>query len=69
VRNQPLSETAVREVISLYESGWSMARIGEKLGRQPTVVRDVLVRAGIPRRDSHGRRREPELPDNFQFIP
>jgi hypothetical protein len=62
MRRQPLSEPAVREAIALYESGWSMGRIGEKLGRDRTVVRDVLIRTGTPRRDGHGRPRESELP-------
>jgi hypothetical protein len=62
VRRQPLTDAEVREALALYESGWSMARIGDKLARQHTVIRDVLDRTGVQRRDSHGRPRESELP-------
>jgi hypothetical protein len=30
-------------------------RVGRRLDREHSVIRDVLKRAGIPRRDSHGR--------------
>jgi hypothetical protein len=56
-RNQPLTPAQVSKVIELYKRGYSLARIGEYLGRQHTVIRDVLKRAGVPRRDSHGRPR------------
>jgi len=51
----PSAKDEVRQVVSRYESDSSMARSGQKLGRQHTAVRDVLVRAGVKRRDSHGR--------------
>lgn len=57
IRNQPLSEAQAREVVSLYESGCSMARILQMLGRQHAVVRDAVVRADVKQRDTHGRDR------------
>jgi hypothetical protein len=54
-RHQPLTPEQCTEAIQLYQKGWSLARIGRHFGRENTVIRDVLKRAGIPRRDSHGR--------------
>lgn len=58
MRRQPMTADERTEVIRLYGDGWSLARIGTTFGRQHTVIRDVLTRAGIVRRDSHGRRVE-----------
>lgn len=57
LRNQPLSAGQVEEAISLYASGLSLARVGEKLGCHAATVRSALIRAGVATRDSHGRER------------
>lgn len=58
IRNQSLTAEQSAEAITLYMEGWSLAKIGRHFRREHTVIRDVLVRAGIPRRDSHGRPRQ-----------
>jgi hypothetical protein len=35
-----------------------LARVGEHLGRDGTVILLTLKRAGVPRRDAHGRERQ-----------
>lgn len=57
IRNQPMNQDEIDQAIQLYQDGWSLARVGQHLGREHTVIRDVLVKAGIPRRDTHGRPR------------
>jgi transcriptional regulator of aromatic amino acid metabolism len=43
--------------IHLYHLGWSLARIGERLGVDHTTVLTKLRERGIPTRDTHGRPR------------
>jgi hypothetical protein len=57
LRHQPLTDEEIAKAIQLYEQGNSLATVGQHFGREATVIRDVLKRAGIPRRDSHGRER------------
>ena len=57
IRHHPMDPDQAAEAIRLYQLGWSLARVGEELCRPPTAIRDVLERAGIPRRDTHGRAR------------
>lgn len=54
-RRQSLTAKQVCEAIRLYGLGWPLGRIGERLGRHHSVVLRALERAGVPRRDSHGR--------------
>ncbi len=42
-----LSPEQVDEAIRLYASGWSLTRIGEHFGKDHTVVRSALQRAGV----------------------
>jgi hypothetical protein len=58
LRHQPLATESAAEAIALYQAGWSLARIGTKMQRQPTVIRDLLERSGVARRDSHGQIQE-----------
>jgi hypothetical protein len=55
LRNRPLDEGEVAAAIRLYQSGLSLVAVGERLARDPSSVRFILLRAGIPRRDTHGR--------------
>lgn len=56
-RRQSLSPDDVATATRLYAQGWSLARIGERLGCDHSVVMRALERTGVPRRDSHGRTR------------
>jgi hypothetical protein len=55
LRNRPLDEAEVSAAIGLYQSGLSLATVGQRLARDPNSVRMALLRAGVPRRDTHGR--------------
>lgn len=55
LRNRPLDEAELSSAIGLYQSGLSLATVGQRLARDPNSVRMVLLRAGVPRRDTHGR--------------
>ncbi len=57
IRNQSLTPEQCKQAIALYQDGWSLAKVGRHFDREHTVIRDVLVRACIPRRDCHGRNR------------
>lgn len=55
-REKPSSEQ-VLEMCRRYEQGESLARIGERLGFNPSSVRLYLLRVGMPLRNPHGRGR------------
>ncbi|MBF6177715.1 helix-turn-helix domain-containing protein [Nocardia otitidiscaviarum] len=57
IRNQGLSDEQVGDATRLYESGLSLARIGERFGVDASTVHKALVRRGVPMRDTHGRER------------
>ncbi len=44
----------IEEARSLYELGWSLARIGSRYGVYPSTVRDALLRAGVQIRPRAG---------------
>ena len=56
-RKRPISEDELARAIALYRQGWSLAKVGELLERDPTTVSHLLERAGVPRRDTQGRER------------
>jgi hypothetical protein len=58
MRHQPVGTFAeeVREGARLYQSGLSLAAVGEKLGFNKQTVRKYLVAAGVTMRPSRGRR-------------
>jgi transposase-like protein len=56
-RRRGLSPEQVQAAMDLYGAGWSLARIGHRFGCDHSVVLRVLRRAGVPRRNSHGRPR------------
>jgi AraC-like DNA-binding protein len=37
----------IEEARSLYEHGWSLAKIGKRYGVYPSTVRDALLRSGV----------------------
>ncbi|MCX2163281.1 hypothetical protein [Corynebacterium auriscanis] len=55
-REKPSSEQVI-EMCRRYEQGESLARIGERLGFNPSSVRVHLLHAGITLRDTHVRER------------
>jgi hypothetical protein len=57
MRQHGLSPSQVDDASRLYNSGWSLAKIGEHLRVDPTTVLNQLRKRGIPTRDTHGRPR------------
>ena len=55
-REKPSSEQ-VLEMCRRYEQGESLARVGERVGFNPSTVRLHLLRAGMTLRDPQGRAR------------
>lgn len=55
LRNQPMTPTEIEQAVQLYSQGLSLA--GQQLGFDHTVIRNALEKAGVPRRDNHGRPR------------
>ena len=53
--DRPLSPAQIERAAVLYESGWSLARVGSDLGCDPSTVWRVLNLAGVRFRDSQGR--------------
>jgi hypothetical protein len=45
------------QVDHLYNLGWSLARVGERLGVDHTTVLTTLRERDVPTRDSHGQPR------------
>ncbi|MGL5823508.1 MAG: hypothetical protein ACRCYU_01390 [Nocardioides sp.] len=54
-RRPNMQPDQVDGAVDLYESGWSLARIGERLGFDPTTIRNRLLAQGVTMRDCHGR--------------
>jgi len=52
-----LSPAQINEAIQLYGEGWSLARVGERLGVTARTVQLRLRERGVAMRDSHGRDR------------
>jgi predicted HTH domain antitoxin len=57
MRRRGLSPEQTDEAVHLYEEGWSLARIGEWMGVDPTTVLNRLRERGVRMRDVHGRER------------
>ncbi|MHB1874648.1 MAG: helix-turn-helix domain-containing protein [Streptosporangiaceae bacterium] len=57
-RWQRLSRAQIDEAVELYGSGWSLARIAERVGVTPTTVRRRLRDRGVRMRAAHGRSRD-----------
>jgi hypothetical protein len=52
-----LDQAGLLEAARLYGSGWSLARVGGRLGFDPETIRQHLRRHGVVMRDPHGRTR------------
>lgn len=57
MRRRGLSIERIGEAARLYEAGWSLARIGERMGVDPTTVLNRLRERGVRMRDAQGRER------------
>jgi hypothetical protein len=58
MRRRGLSGEQVDEAVHLYGLGWSLARVGARLGVDATTVQARLRERGIAMRDAQGRPRE-----------
>jgi len=56
-RRRLVTPEVARQAIKLYGQGQTLAEVGERLGYNSVTVLNILKRAGIPRRASHGRQR------------
>lgn len=52
----PTSEQ-IHEMVHFYQSGLSLAKVGERFGFNPSTVLTHLREAGVATRDAHGRAR------------
>jgi hypothetical protein len=57
MRRQGLSPDEIDEAVGLYAAGWSLAKIGERLGRAHTVIRKALLDQGMHLRPRNGWRK------------
>ncbi len=57
MRRQGLDGDGVAHAVRLYEDGWSVTRIGDRLGVDATTAWTALKAQGIAIRDAHGRER------------
>jgi histone H3/H4 len=55
LRQQSMADDEITQVIELYGQGLSLARVGERVGRDASYIALVLERAGVPRRDPQGK--------------
>lgn len=56
-RQRVLTTTQIDEAICLYQSGLSLAEVGNRYGVEHSTIRKHLIARGIARRDTHGRER------------
>jgi hypothetical protein len=55
-RPRSMTRNEVAESIEKYTSGYSLARIGDLLGRDPETIRRALIRESVTRRNAWARR-------------
>lgn len=55
VRRQGLDAEGIAHAVRLYEDGWSVARIGDRLGVDGTTAWTVIKAQGTRMRDTRGR--------------
>lgn len=55
MRRASLTDAELTQAVALYESGLSLATVGEQVGRDHSAIGNALKRAGLQRRDGHGR--------------
>lgn len=47
MRRQHMTEEEVAEAIKLYQQGWSLARVGQHINRNPSTIQGLLRRGGV----------------------
>jgi hypothetical protein len=55
LRRQGLDTEGAAHAVRLYEDGWSVARIGDRLGVDATTAWTAIKAQGTRMRDAHGR--------------
>ena len=55
MRGRPLSEAQIEAAARLYESGLSLARVGERVSATARTVQLRLRERGVQMRDTHGQ--------------
>lgn len=56
MRRQSPGNELIDSMVGLYESGLSLAQVGDSVGTSTGTVRRYLLTAGVQMRDSHGRK-------------
>ncbi|MGY2746238.1 DNA-binding CsgD family transcriptional regulator [Arthrobacter sp. UYCu723] len=54
-RHRPLTESQIDEAVRLYETGLSLARVGDRIGAAARTVQLRLRERGVQMRDSSGQ--------------
>jgi DNA-directed RNA polymerase specialized sigma24 family protein len=54
IRMRGLSPEQIDEAVRLYEAGWSLARIGDRMGVNDMTVRQRLLERGVQMRPKRG---------------
>jgi DNA-directed RNA polymerase specialized sigma24 family protein len=57
MRRQSPGSELINSMVALYESGLSLAEVGDRVGKSPGTVRRYLLIHRVQMRDSHGRQR------------
>lgn len=55
IRRRGLSREQINEAVRLYEAGWSLVRVAERIQVDATTVHNRLRERGVRMRDTHGR--------------
>lgn len=55
LRRQGLNAEGIAHAVRLYQDGWSVARIGHRLGVDATTAWTAIKNQGTRMRDTHGR--------------
>jgi biotin operon repressor len=56
LRRQGLDVESIEHAVRLYKDGWSVARIGDRLGVDATTAWTAIKNQGTRMRDTHGRK-------------
>jgi lambda repressor-like predicted transcriptional regulator len=61
-RRPNMQPQEVAAAVDLYQSGWSLARVGKRLGFDPTTIRNRLLEHGVEMRNCHAQLKGTNLP-------
>jgi DNA-binding CsgD family transcriptional regulator len=56
MRQRPPGRELIDQMVGLYESGLSLAEVGDQVGTSPGTVHIYIRTRGVQMRDSHGRK-------------